>query len=187
MPEFYFYVRTTGGYVFTGVCLFKFRVGGTPSQVLVGGVPHPRSWRGGCTASQVWLGGRGTQSQVWLEGYPIPGLAGGYPIPGYTLGPRMGYLPPTWDGIPPRPGMGYPPRPETGYPPPKPGMGYPPTDLGRGTPLSQHIKHLLYGRWYASCIRTGGLSCLNIPLETFLPKTGVLNGNCIITKSLPNL
>ena len=46
------YVRTTGGYVFTGVCLFNFRggypisglgKGGTPSQVWVGGVPHLRS------------------------------------------------------------------------------------------------------------------------------------------------
>ena len=93
------YVRTTGGYVFTGVCLFNFRGGrgtpsqvwvrgGTPSQVWVGGypisglgrgVPHPRSRSGGVTTSQVW---GGTPFQVRGR-YPIPGPGGysGYPPP----------------------------------------------------------------------------------------------------------
>ena len=51
----------------------------------MGGVPHPRSRRGG-TPSRVWTGGYpipgpdgGTQSQVWMGGYPIPGLDGGTP------------------------------------------------------------------------------------------------------------
>ena len=53
----------TGGYVFTGVCLFTFLgVGDTPSQVWMGGGPIP---------------GGGTPSQVWMRGYPIPGLDGG--------------------------------------------------------------------------------------------------------------
>ena len=131
------------------------------------------------------LGG-GYPSQV--GGYPIPGLAGGYPIPGLARGvphPRSGWgvsrvplqpgldgVPPwTWDGVPPRtwdgvpPGlcMGYPtdlgwgtpPRP--GTPLARPGMGYPP-DL-TGVP-PQHSEYLLCGGQYASCVHSGGLSCL---------------------------
>ena len=41
-----------------------------PSQVWTGRVAHPRSGWGG------------TPSQVWMGGYPIPGLDGGYMIPG---------------------------------------------------------------------------------------------------------
>ena len=52
-------VRTTGGYVFTGVCLFNFW-GGTPFQVRMGGTP-----------SQVWMVG-GTPSQVWMVGVSNP-------------------------------------------------------------------------------------------------------------------
>ena len=58
------YVRTTGGYVFTGVCLFNFR-----------------GWGGGGTQSKSRKGG--TPSQVWGGGVPWPGLdVGGYPILG---------------------------------------------------------------------------------------------------------
>ena len=59
-------VRTTGGYVFTGVCVFNFVEGGVHHHRSGGGVPHPRSrqevphpisrWGGG-TPSQVWMGG----------------------------------------------------------------------------------------------------------------------------------
>ena len=93
------YVRTTGGYVFTGVCLFNFR-GGYPVPSLGRGVPHLRSGRGG---------------------YPLPGLARGVPPQswdGVPPGPGMGYPSP-------RPGMGYPPRPGMGTPPGFE-MGYPP-------------------------------------------------------------
>ena len=125
-------------------------------------------------------GGEGTPSQVWLGGYPIPGLAGGdtpsqvWPMgvlhPKYPFPSDLGQGPPkTWDGVPPqtldrvppRPGMGYPPRPGTGYPtwtwdqvPPSP------PDLGLGTP--QHSEFLISGGRYASCVDAGGLSCLQI-------------------------
>ena len=79
-------------------------LGGVLPQSGLGGVPHLRSGRGG------------TPSQVWLGGYPIPGLGGrGYPILGLD-----GVPPPTrsgWGTSLPRPGMGYPPRPGTGNPP----------------------------------------------------------------------
>ena len=55
-------VRTTGGYVFTGVCLFNFGGGGTPSQ-------------------------------VWMGGYPIPGLYG-RGVPGVSSHARSGW----WGG-----------------------------------------------------------------------------------------
>ena len=85
--------RTTGGYIFAGVCLFNFRKvggGGIPYQVcewgeypipgVGGGVPCPRS---GGTPSQV-LVGEYTPGQVWIVGStrapPWPGLdGGGYP------------------------------------------------------------------------------------------------------------
>ena len=98
---------TTGGYVFTGVCLFNLKEvpypadGGYPIPGLDGGggVPHPRSG--------------------W--GYPIPGLDRGYPIlgldggtPGYPLARTRWDTPwPGLDGVlPPPPGhdwMRYPP------------------------------------------------------------------------------
>ena len=60
------YVRTTGGYVFTGVCLFNFRGGYPISGLMVGWYPI---------------------SDLMVEGYPIPGLmVGGYPIPGLMVG-----------------------------------------------------------------------------------------------------
>ena len=61
---------------------------------------------------------RGVPSQVWLGGYPIPGL-GGHPISGQGG---------TQATPQPRPEMGYPlPIPGMGYPLPRPGTGYPPT------------------------------------------------------------
>ena len=111
-----------------------------------GGVPHPRSGRGG---------------------YPIPGLGGGgvlHPRSGQGTPPDLGWgTPPgpgmrTRDGVPPRPGMGYPPGPGMGYPP-RPGMGYLPGP-GMGTPPDLgHSEHLLFGGRYASCVHAGGLSC----------------------------
>ena len=116
------YVSTTGGYVFTGVCLFNFWGAGYPIPGLGRGVPHLRSGQGG-TPYQVWLGG--TSSQVWPGGYPIPGLDWGYP--GYPLLTRSGWgtLWPGLDGIPPQ----TPPDPS----PPDLGQGTP-SDLGWGTP-----------------------------------------------------
>ena len=72
-------VRTTGGYVFTGVCLFNFRGGG---------VPHLRSGQGG---------------------YPIPGLVRGVShsanggVPEVPPCPRLDGVPPCprLDGVPP--------------------------------------------------------------------------------------
>ena len=50
-----------------------------------GGYPIPGLWIGGDTPSQVGVGD--TMSQVWVEGYPIPGLGGGvYPVPGLWVG-----------------------------------------------------------------------------------------------------
>ena len=60
---------------------FRSEVGGTTSQVWVGG--YPISGLGGIP-SQVWIGG--TPFQVWVGGYPIsgPGIphVWGYPISG---------------------------------------------------------------------------------------------------------
>ena len=94
--------------------------------------------------SQSGLGEGGTPSQVWLGGYPIPGLAREIPHPRSRQGegvphPRSGWggtqgtpptrsgwvTPPTWDGVPPGPGTGYPPDLGQGSPP-GPGTGYPP-------------------------------------------------------------
>ena len=52
--------RLTGGYIFT-------------LSTLAGGGGYPVSGLGR---------GWGTPSQVWVKGYPIPGLGGGYPISG---------------------------------------------------------------------------------------------------------
>ena len=100
-------VRTTGVYVFTGVCLFNFREGGYPISGLDKGVPHARSRgvphpsSGGGTPPHVWLGGTHSAD----EGYPIPGLIEGYPI---LLTGRYPRYPPSKIGwVPPsRPGMG---------------------------------------------------------------------------------
>ena len=70
------YVRTTGGYVFTGVCLFR---GGPRSQISRGG---PRSQIFGGVPGLRFLGG--PRSQISGEGVPGPGLrfpgGGGYPV-----------------------------------------------------------------------------------------------------------
>ena len=112
---------TTGGYVFTGVCLFNFRGGGTPSSWPGGrGVPHPRSGLGGegglVPHPRSGCGGGGlvphprSGGGVW---YPIPGLDGGgggwypsqvwrrgwFPIPGLD----RGYPWPELDEMPPSP------------------------------------------------------------------------------------
>ena len=139
------YVRTTGGYVFTGVCLFNFRegvphprsrygvphlrsggypisgLGGTPSQVWLGGTPSQVGGvphlRSGGYPIQVWLGG--TLSQVWGRG--VPHLRSGrYPISGWGV-----------PGVPPNQVWmmgGYP-----GYPPHL-RWGTPYIDLAQGTP-----------------------------------------------------
>ena len=64
------YVRTTGGYVFTGVCLFG---GGSQVQVQVGGAPVSDFWGGGYPVSD--FRGGGTQSQIFWGG--VPGLSKG--------------------------------------------------------------------------------------------------------------
>ena len=90
-------------------------------------------------------------------GTPHPGLGGGpawgTPHPGLGRGPTQG-TPPSrsrWGACP-------------GYPPPSRSRwgahpGYPPPHQ------EQHSVYLLHGSWYASCIHTGGLSCLNIFLH----------------------
>ena len=57
------YVRTTGGYVFTGVCLFR---GGPRSQIFGGGSQVSDFWEGG-PRSQIFLGG-GPRSQIFFGG-----------------------------------------------------------------------------------------------------------------------
>ena len=110
-------VRTTGGYVFTGVCLFNFRGGG-------GGGPHPRSGQGG-TTFRVWTGG---------GGIPHPRSRRGR---GGTPQSQLDGVPPgqDWVGYPPsRPGMGYPPPHHDWmrYPLPPP----PPSYAAGGVPLA---------------------------------------------------
>ena len=93
--------RMTGGYVFTGVCLFTF-AGGYPIPGVDRGVPHSRSGWGV------------PHSRSGLGGYPIPGLDGRYPIPGLDGG---GYPIPDVDGGYPFPGGGVPhSRSGWGYP-----------------------------------------------------------------------
>ena len=102
---------TTGGYVFTGVCLFNFWMDG-------GGVPHLAD-RG---YSIPGLDGGGNPIQLTggylilldREGYPIPGPDGGYPIPGLDGG-----VPHPADRGVPIPGLG----------------GYPISGLDRGYPI----------------------------------------------------
>ena len=90
---------TTGGYVFTGVCLFRWGRGVTPSP------SHITS-----TGPMSLLG-----VPKWLVAGPFPDpldQGWGTPPPSQL---KMGGTP--WWGYPlPRPGMGYPP-------PPRPGIG----------------------------------------------------------------
>ena len=85
----------------------------------------------------------GTPSQVWMGGYPWPGLDGVSSQTWDRVPPDLGWgtLPDLGQGTP-WPGMGHPPRPGMGHPPDlgwgtplRPGTGYPPPDLGWGTPL----------------------------------------------------
>ena len=82
------------GKVLFSVCLsVHTSTGGTPSQVWVG-VLHPRS------------GWRGTQSQVWMERFPIPGLGVPHPSQVWMVEEVPG-VPPArsrWWGVPP-PGL----------------------------------------------------------------------------------
>ena len=76
---------TTGGYVFTGVCLFNFRGEGTPS-----------SWQGGTNLRSRW---GGTPYQVQVGRVPIPGPGWLYPI--QVMG--GGVIPYSWPGGVPNP------------------------------------------------------------------------------------
>ena len=89
------YVRTTGGHVFTGVCLFgggggvpglRFSVVGGGSQVsdfLGGGVPSLRFWGGGSQVSD-FQGGYPV-SDFWGGG-PRSQISGGGGVPGLSKG-----------------------------------------------------------------------------------------------------
>ena len=73
--------------------------GNTPSQVWVGGVPHPRSR---CGQDPILGLGRegGTPSQVWVGEYPIPGL-GGTPSQVWIVGGGTpSHLRSGWWGVP---------------------------------------------------------------------------------------
>ena len=128
-------------------------MGGTPSQVWVGGYPIPSL--GGYPISG--LGWGGTPSQVWMVG-GIPHLrfGWGYPILGLDGGGYLGY---------PRPGL------DGGGTPSQVWMvgvpGIPPNQVWMvggtwGTPptheTEQHSEHLLHGGRCASCVHAGGLS-----------------------------
>ena len=78
---------TSGGYVFTGVCLSNFR-GGEVAE----GVPHPRSG----------FGGGGVALSSWLGGTLLSGPGMGYPLS--RSGPRSGWgYPRQLVGVPPSP------------------------------------------------------------------------------------
>ena len=111
-------------------------------------VSHPMSGQGG------------TPSQVWIGGYPIPGLDGEY-----KHFPRMDGVPPSegcgtplsrtgWAAPLSRTGWGTPTQSKTEWvPPPNPRLDeYPPPPSGG--------EHLLHGRRCASCVHAGGLFCL---------------------------
>ena len=111
-------------------------MGGTPSQVEVGGYPEYSLTRSGWgTPLGTWdrvpprpgtgypLGpGTGYPRDLGL-GTPCPGPGTRYPPPqtwdwDWVPPPDLGLGTPwTWDWVPPRSGTGYPPRPGTGYPP----------------------------------------------------------------------
>ena len=87
-----------------------------------------------------WGSQGGISCQVHPGGYPAWGdtLEGGTLVGGTLVGGTLA--------------GGYPSR---GYP----AQGG--TLLGGGTQLGQHREYLLHGRWYASCVHAGGLSCLH--------------------------
>ena len=77
--------------------------------------------------SQSGLGEGGTPSQVWLGGYPIPGLAREIPHPRSRRGEGVPHPRSGWGGT-----QGTPPT-RSGWVTPPPGMGSH-LDLGQGTP-----------------------------------------------------
>ena len=101
---------TTGGCVFTGVCLFGERgVAGT--------TPAPGYFSGLWSQVLSWLGGGDSRSSPG-EWY-------------FSMGPGQNGVPPqarTGRGTPPQPftGQGAPPPARTGWGTPRPGLGYPP-------------------------------------------------------------
>ena len=143
-----------------------------------GGVPRPGPdgqvpWPGPDREVNLARSRQGGYPGPGPEGYPgqVPPMPGmGYPpshpdLDGYTLArSRWGYP----GQVPPEPEMGYPPvwTWDGAFPLSGPGMGYPhlDLDLGWGTPphlqLGQQKEYSLRGGRYASCIHTGGLSCL---------------------------
>ena len=108
-------VRTTGGYVFTGVCVCSTFGGGTPSQV----------WTGGGTPFEVWTG----------RGYPIPGPGGEGGTPSQVQLGGVPYLR-FGQGVPHlRSGQGVPhPRSRQGVPHPRSGRG---GTLGTSPPVGR--------------------------------------------------
>ena len=103
---------------------------------------------------------------------PVPHLEMGYnPVQGWGPLTGMGYppfregVPPSRDGLSPHPGMGH-SCAEMGYLPSRDGVSSPSRDGGtppiqRWVPpgLGQQMGYLIHGRWYASCVHAGGLSC----------------------------
>ena len=154
--------RNGEGNVFTGVCPFTFAglspsrrgvsflrapilsEGGTPSQVLMGGYPLPRSgWGGGGGYPPVQMGGV-PPSQVRMGIIPPMSRPGkGVPPPPC---PDLGrwYIPvQTWEGGTPSPIQVR--SQDGGYPQPE-----------------QHSVYLLRGGRCASCVYSGGLSCFTV-------------------------
>ena len=80
------YVRTTGGYVFTGVCLFRGGGRGGPrSQIFGGGgVPGLRYSGGGVPSLRFW--GGGSQVSDFQGGYPVSDFGGGSQVSDFRGG-----------------------------------------------------------------------------------------------------
>ena len=87
-----------------------------------------------------------------LGGYPIQLMGGGTPFPGLD----------SWQGGTPFPGLdgGVPHPADRGEPLPSSGWGVPPRQ-GVPLPPDQHSMYLLRGGRYASCVHSGGLSCIS--------------------------
>ena len=128
-------------------------------------------------------------SWIW---YPPPGPGMGYPPVswmGYPI--SWWWYPCSWDGVPPTPSAGWhTPHQLDWVPPTGHGMGYP-------SPISW-MAYLLSAGWGTMTWPWDGVPPsphwldgvpfpLTAKLQTFLPKTGVLDGNCIITKFLSKL
>ena len=162
--------------VFTGVCL-STPGGGVPQRQVLSQVTGPRSFPEGTPVPGSFPGHR---SQALSGEYPSPQWGYLSMVPSYGQA-RMGYPQPGQDRVPPSqdstgvpPGqvrMGYdPPQPGWGTTPPTARTGYHPQEGQDGVPLArsgwgapqteQQCKHLLRGGRYASCLHTGGLSCL---------------------------